>query len=76
MEPLLVINGPIAAGKSTVAQPLGRRLRQAGHPPAVVDLDDVYLMMAAKPIGDLRRARRDANALTACFLSPGILAQV
>ena len=41
VEALVVINGPIAAGKSTVAQALGRRLRQTGHPAAVVDLDEL-----------------------------------
>ena len=75
METLIVINGPIAAGKSTVAQALGRRLRQNGHPTAVVDLDDLYLMMSAKPMGDpqvWRRARRAAAALADCFFSSGI----
>ena len=70
-----MINGPIAAGKSTVAQALGQRLRQEGHPAAVVDLDELYLMMSAKPMGDSQiwqRARRAAAALTDCFLSSGI----
>ena len=61
METLIVINGPIAAGKSTVAQALGQQLRQTGHPAAVVDLDELYLMMSAKPMGDSHtwhRARR------------------
>lgn len=43
----MVINGPIAAGKSTVAQALGQQLRQHGHPTAVVDLDEFYSMMSA-----------------------------
>ena len=75
MQALIVINGPIAAGKSTVAQALGRQLRQNGHPTAVVDLDELYLMMNAKPMSDSRtwhRARRAAAALTDCFLSSGI----
>ena len=75
METLIVINGPIASGKSTVARALARRLRQDGHPAAVVDLDELYLMMSAKPMGDpqvWRRARQAAAALTDCFLSAGI----
>ena len=75
METLIVINGPIAAGKSTVAQALGRRLRNAGRATAVVDLDELYLMMSAKPMGDPQvwhRAGRAAAALTDCFLSSGI----
>ena len=75
METLIVINGPIAAGKSTVAQALGRQFRSAGRATAVVDLDELYLMMSAKPMGDprvWRRARRAAAALTDCFFASGI----
>ena len=75
VEALIVINGPIAAGKSTVAQALGRRLRQDGRPTAVVDLDELYLMMSAKPMGDpqvWRRSRRAAAALTDCFFASGM----
>lgn len=70
-----MINGPIASGKSTVAQALGRRLRQDGHPTAVMDLDELYLMMSAKPMADPQvwsRARRAAAALTDCFFASGI----
>jgi hypothetical protein len=38
---LVVIVGPIASGKSTVADALGDRLRKAGRSVAVLDLDDV-----------------------------------
>jgi predicted kinase len=38
---LVVIVGPIASGKSTVAGALGTRLRNAGRKVAVLDLDDV-----------------------------------
>ena len=75
METLIVINGPIAAGKSTVAQALGRQFRNAGRATAAVDLDELYLMMSAKPMGDprvWRRARRAAAALTDCFFASGI----
>lgn len=38
---LVVIVGPIASGKSTVADALGQRLRASGRPAAVLDLDEV-----------------------------------
>jgi len=38
---LIVIVGPIASGKSTVAHELGSRFRAAGRRVAVLDLDDV-----------------------------------
>lgn len=41
MPELVVIVGPIASGKSTVAGALGDRLRAAGRSVAVLDLDDV-----------------------------------
>ena len=45
MGELVVIVGPIASGKSTVASALGTRLRSAGRNVAVVDLDDVVQMI-------------------------------
>lgn len=41
MVDLFVIVGPIASGKSTIADALGSRLRGAGRATAVLDLDDV-----------------------------------
>jgi len=38
---LIVLAGPIGAGKSTVAEALGRRLIKAGLTAAIADLDDV-----------------------------------
>ena len=38
---LVVIVGPIASGKSTIAAAVGDRLRQSGRQVAVLDLDDV-----------------------------------
>lgn len=38
---LVVIVGPIASGKSTIAEALGRELRASGRRVAVLDLDDV-----------------------------------
>lgn len=44
MRVLIVLAEPIGAGKSTVANLLGRRLAEAGSTAAVVDLDDVAFM--------------------------------
>jgi deoxyadenosine/deoxycytidine kinase len=41
---LVILAGPIGAGKSTVAELLARRLAQAGRTSAVADLDDVAFM--------------------------------
>ena len=41
MTDLVVIIGPIASGKSTIASALDRRFRAAGRAAAVLDLDDV-----------------------------------
>jgi hypothetical protein len=40
---LILLTGPIASGKSTVAGALGDRLRTAGRSVAVIDLDDLVL---------------------------------
>jgi shikimate kinase len=40
---LILITGPIASGKSTVARVLGDRLRAAGRSLAIIDADDVVL---------------------------------
>lgn len=41
MPTLVAIVGPIASGKSTVADALGERFRAAGRQTAVLDLDDL-----------------------------------
>ena len=40
MPRLILLIGPIASGKSTIAEGLGVRLRASGHQVAVLDLDD------------------------------------
>ena len=41
MTDLLVLTGPIASGKSSVAEALGDRVRRAGRSVAILDFDDV-----------------------------------
>ena len=75
MAVVVVINGPIAAGKSTVAGALAVELRRDGRSAAILDLDEIYLMSGHKPMEDPNtwlRARRAAAALTDSFLSSGI----
>jgi adenylylsulfate kinase-like enzyme len=74
---LIVVSGPIASGKSTVARALARLLEQDGLSSAVVDLDVVYDMLArdiARTNDDERwlRARRGAGALAAAFVAEGV----
>ena len=51
---LVVLTGPIAAGKNSVANELSRRLTGAGHTVVVADVDDVAAMVA--PLGPARLA--------------------
>jgi predicted kinase len=75
MKSLIVINGPIGAGKSSVAQAIVDEFRIQGRSAAVIDLDLLYLMMSDKPMGDenvWQGARRAAAALTDSFDSSGV----
>ncbi|HLZ30806.1 MAG TPA: hypothetical protein VKV73_26100 [Chloroflexota bacterium] len=69
---LLVISGPIAAGKSTVAAALAAAYRDSGRTAAVVDLDRIYMMLDDRPpMTDpriSRQARGAAAALTDHFV--------
>jgi shikimate kinase len=74
---LIVICGPIASGKSTLARAVARELEQAGTPSAAVDLDLLYAMLdhQGRAWADERkwtRARRAAAALADRFLADGI----
>ena len=73
---LLVISGPIAAGKSTVAVALATAFRDSGRTAAVVDLDRIYMMVDDRPpMTDpriSRQARRAAASLTDHFVLDGI----
>ena len=46
---LVVVNGPIAAGKSTFSSALAHRLRAEGRSVAVVGLDEVFFMIRSLP---------------------------
>ena len=72
---VIVITGPIASGKSTVARELARELGRAGVAVAVIDLDDVHDTLARKGPETAEAtwvlARREAATLTNTFLAEG-----
>jgi predicted enzyme related to lactoylglutathione lyase/chloramphenicol 3-O-phosphotransferase len=73
---VLIISGPIASGKSTVAQSLATESRVAGSTPAVVELDRMYMMLDDGPLMSdpriSRRARRAAAALVDHYVLDGL----
>ncbi|MBA3764763.1 MAG: hypothetical protein H0X05_04555 [Actinobacteria bacterium] len=79
MAELIVISGPIGAGKSTVANGLGRRFVDSGLSAAVVDLDDVVAMIRA-PLElfdwSWERARRIHGQVIAAWLHSGVHAVI
>lgn len=76
MGKLVVITGPIAAGKSTVAEALAGRLVTDGRSAAVVDLDSLVFDMLRAPLAQFdeswRRARQVHGVLVAAWLDAGI----
>ena len=75
---LIVINGSIASGKSTIARAYARHLAARGIAAAVIDLDLLY-DMRQHPSGVAKddeetwaMVRRAAAALTDTFLSDGV----
>ena len=74
MRHLTLITGPIGAGKSTVADLLGRRFGASGLATAVVDLDDVVFMQRAPQIGDIEwgRGRLAHAAIVGAWVEAGI----
>lgn len=75
MAHLVVITGPIASGKSTVADRLAEHVRATGGSAVAVDLDDVVATLRA-PASDFeqswRRARAVHGALVAAWLHAGV----
>ena len=74
---VIVICGPIASGKSTVAQALAQLFDRQGLPAAAIDLDLVYEMLqtdgsAKESPATWRRARRAAAGLTDVLLREGV----
>jgi adenylylsulfate kinase-like enzyme len=74
---LIVISGPIAAGKSTTARALAREVERRGEAAAVIDLDLVYEMLehdGARKDDDARwaQAQRAAAALASRFAKDGV----
>ncbi len=73
---VIVITGPIASGKSTIARELARELERTHGRVAVIDLDQVYDMLrpdGTKSDGDAwSLARRAAATLVNAFLKDGV----
>jgi adenylylsulfate kinase-like enzyme len=73
---MIVITGPIASGKSTVARELARKLERAGLHVAVIDLDVVHGMLASDghktDHSTWEFARRAAAILANTFLEQGV----
>lgn len=74
---LAVVSGAVASGKSTVARELAGIAERAGRRSAVIDLDEIWLMLDhQRPrTGDIERwllARHGAAALTDLFFASGI----
>lgn len=68
---LVIITGPVGAGKSTVAKEIARVLQSKNVSTAVIDLDEVYCMARQQADFNDREmwatARRAAAALTESF---------
>jgi len=78
---LIVLNGAVASGKSTVARALAGLLERTGHPSAAIDLDLLWRMLdhQTPTTGGLQhwlRARQAAALLTDAFFGFGIEAVI
>jgi thymidylate kinase len=81
---LVVITGPISAGKSTIADSLGKRLRAGGAKVAVIGLDEMYLIGKQNDSADWEwdetetwsAARRACGSLAESFFASGYDASV
>lgn len=74
---LVVVNGPIASGKSSVARSLAGIAENKGRRSAVIDLDEVWHMVDHQDprTGGVQRwllARRAAAAITDVFFDAGV----
>jgi adenylylsulfate kinase-like enzyme len=77
---IVVIDGPIASGKSTIANRLSTELARPGVLSAVIDLDIVHEAIEAPPSGSQAdswaTARRAAGSLAASFAEEGVTAVI
>jgi shikimate kinase len=73
---LVIIAGPVGAGKSTTSQEIARVLQSKNVSTAVIDLDEVYCMARQQADFNDRAmwttARRAAAALTESFYASGL----
>jgi gluconate kinase len=74
---VIVINGPVASGKSTVARALAREVERRGRTAAAIDLDLMYETLehnGARKDDDRKwhRARLAAAALACCLEADGV----
>ena len=78
---VVLVGGPIASGKSTVARATARAFEQRGVSAAAIDLDLIYEMLGPREASKddpktWARARRCAAALTEALLADGVGAVV
>jgi shikimate kinase len=77
---LVVITGPVGAGKSTTSQAIARVLQSRNVSTAVIDLDEIYCMARQQANFDDQEmwvtARRAAAALTESFYASGLQAVI
>jgi AAA domain-containing protein len=74
---VIVINGPVASGKSTVARALAREVERRGRTAAAIDLDLLYETLehnGARKDDNRKwhRARLAAAALAGCLEADGV----
>ena len=70
---VLIISGPIASGKSTVAQALAADSRVTGANTVVIDLDRMYMMLDDGPVMNDAEVSRLARRATAALIDHYIL---
>jgi shikimate kinase len=77
---LVIITGPVGAGKSTTSQAIARALQSKNVSTAVIDLDEVYCMARQQADFNDRKmwttARRASAALTESFYASGLQAVI
>jgi shikimate kinase len=77
---LVIITGPVGAGKSTTSQALARVLQSKNISTAVIDLDEIYCMARQQDNFNDREmwatARRAATAIVESFYASGLQAVI